>query len=196
MQKQSKNKQRGFTLVEVLVVISIIGMLSSIILTSFNTARKRGRDARRIADIRQLNTAIQLYINSNGHAPYVGTYNCSPQNAGDGSCNSVTEVNSDQWNELKNELSPFISKIPTDPCGVKCFSSSPLTFYAYAYFPPANVAWRCQNEGCPLSDSALDVQYSIFAETMEVSSSNYTGHASWHAPTFGYINHTLGGTSF
>ena len=52
---------RGFTLIELLVVIAIIGILSSVVLASLNSARKKGRDARRISDVKQLQLALELY---------------------------------------------------------------------------------------------------------------------------------------
>ena len=52
--------QRGFTLIELLVVIAIIGLLSSVVLSSLNTARSKSRDARRLSDIKQLQTALEL----------------------------------------------------------------------------------------------------------------------------------------
>jgi prepilin-type N-terminal cleavage/methylation domain-containing protein len=58
-------KKKGFTLVELLVVIAVISLLSSIILASLNTARKKSRDARRIADIKQLQLAEELYSHTN-----------------------------------------------------------------------------------------------------------------------------------
>ncbi len=60
-----KNTQRGFTLIELLVVIAIIGILSSVVLASLNTARKKGRDARRISDVKQLQLALELYYDNN-----------------------------------------------------------------------------------------------------------------------------------
>ncbi len=51
---------RGFTLIELLVVVSIIGLLSSVIMVSLNTARKKGRDTRRVEDLRQIGNVIAI----------------------------------------------------------------------------------------------------------------------------------------
>lgn len=54
------NKQRGFTLIEVLVVVAIIGLLSSVVIVGLGGARSKARDARRIADIQQIQNALEL----------------------------------------------------------------------------------------------------------------------------------------
>ena len=60
---------RGFTLIELLVVIAIIGILSSVVLASLNSARKKGRDARRVSDLKQLQLALELSYDANGTYP-------------------------------------------------------------------------------------------------------------------------------
>ncbi len=60
---------RGFTLIELLVVIAIIGVLSSVVLASLNTARIKARDTKRIADMNQLQLALELYHNANNAYP-------------------------------------------------------------------------------------------------------------------------------
>jgi len=58
------NKQKGFTLIELLVVIAIIGILSSVVLASLNTARQKSRDAKRVADVKQLQLALEFYFDA------------------------------------------------------------------------------------------------------------------------------------
>lgn len=56
---------KGFTLIELLVVIAIIGILASVILASLNSARAKGRDARRMEDLEQVRNAMILCYDKN-----------------------------------------------------------------------------------------------------------------------------------
>ena len=58
-----KNKSKGFTLVEVVIVIGIMGILSAIIYTSFDGAKAKSRDQQRIADISSIQLALEIYFN-------------------------------------------------------------------------------------------------------------------------------------
>lgn len=70
-----KNKnQKGFTLVELLVVIAIIGILATLLLLQLGVARQRARDAKRIVDISQVRTAVELYFDDAGQYPQVNTF--------------------------------------------------------------------------------------------------------------------------
>jgi general secretion pathway protein G len=63
---------KGFTLIELLVVIAIIGLLSTMTVYAINVARMKARDARRLADMRQLQKAVELYYDEYGSYPSTG----------------------------------------------------------------------------------------------------------------------------
>lgn len=187
MFKKNK-KQSGFTLIELLVIISIIGLLASIVLTSLSSARAKGRDAKRIQDLKQMDTAIQLYIDKYGHAPYLGANNCTATNPiGYNPCASVSVAQKDNWAILESELSEYLSKLPTDPCGETC--NVDRRWAAYIYKSPSSISQWC-NGSCGLSESEMETAYSIFAGVMESSSSNYNT-VYQNTPTFGFKNHSL-----
>jgi len=65
----SRRRKAGFTLIELLVVIAIIGILSTLAVVALNSARQRARDAKRVSDVRQLQTAIELGYSETGGYP-------------------------------------------------------------------------------------------------------------------------------
>jgi prepilin-type N-terminal cleavage/methylation domain-containing protein len=69
-----RGKCRGFTLVELLVVITIVVILSTVALPVFTNVQKAGRDTKRKADIHALLTAIETYYWNTGKYP--GWANC------------------------------------------------------------------------------------------------------------------------
>ncbi len=96
--------RRGFTLIELLVVIAIIAMLASIILASLNAARNKAADVRRKADLKQLQTALELYYSDNNAYPSTGGvwYGNSP-NAGS------------RTNYIPGLAPQYIQTLPLDP---------------------------------------------------------------------------------
>lgn len=68
-----KKFKSGFTLIELLVVIAIIGLLSTLSILALNTARARARDAKRVADVKQMQTAMEMYYNDAGLYPASAT---------------------------------------------------------------------------------------------------------------------------
>jgi prepilin-type N-terminal cleavage/methylation domain-containing protein len=61
-----RNFQTGFTLIELIITVAIIGILASIVMVSLTNAQKDARDARRKAELANVATALNLYYIDNG----------------------------------------------------------------------------------------------------------------------------------
>jgi prepilin-type N-terminal cleavage/methylation domain-containing protein len=103
--------EAGFTLIELLVVISIIGLLASIMLVSLNGARAKARDVKRLADKRQVITALNLFYNDNNRWPVSASsganWNClapSSETCWRGSYSGLDSVVTD--------LKPYMTQLP------------------------------------------------------------------------------------
>ncbi len=75
--KNSRNKRVGFTLIELMIVIAILAGLATLFMSSFPAAQKRGRDTKRRSDLKQYQTALEIYANKNGAYPSPGLTNPS-----------------------------------------------------------------------------------------------------------------------
>ncbi len=67
--------KRAFTLIELLVVIAIIGVLATISVIALQNARAKARDVRRVADVKQMQTALELFFNDMGRYPTIDEIN-------------------------------------------------------------------------------------------------------------------------
>ncbi len=65
----NKQKVGGFTLIEILIVVAIISILASIVLVGIGPTEQLGRDARRVSDLHQVQTALELYYAKCGNYP-------------------------------------------------------------------------------------------------------------------------------
>ena len=67
VQTENMKNKRGFTLFELLVSISIIGILTAVASISYGTAQKKARDSRRIEDINGIQKAAEMYYSQNSY---------------------------------------------------------------------------------------------------------------------------------
>ena len=89
-----KKSSAGFTLIELLVVIAIIGLLSSMATVSLNSARVKARDARRLADIRQLSLAVELAAADSNVSDYASVLSkCKTAGTKTTGCGTVLNLN-------------------------------------------------------------------------------------------------------
>ena len=122
-----KKQYSGFTLIELLVVIAIIGLLSSVVFASLNSARGKARDAKRMADLREIQKAIEFYYDDNGRYP-TETWCDSSRGGGNADCSSFSGTNWNISSAFYQALVPtYMSSLPVDPIN----SSS----YYYLYEP-------------------------------------------------------------
>jgi prepilin-type N-terminal cleavage/methylation domain-containing protein len=137
----TSRKHSGFTLIELLVVISIIALLSSVVLSSLSSARSKARDARRLAEIKQLANALYLVADKNG-----GTYPSS------GSAAKCLGTAGTCWGgtfsgdaSINTSLSEFMKSIPLDPLGSARAAKGDRYLYSDG---TSNIAQYC-NGGLP-----------------------------------------------
>ncbi len=111
---QNVRTQRGFTIIELLVVVAIIGLLSSVVLSSLAEARAKARDTERLQELRQVQTALEQYRTTYGQFPATGTSGnpvLRAQCAGLPETGTLTGASG--W--VPNVAPTFISVLPADP---------------------------------------------------------------------------------
>jgi prepilin-type N-terminal cleavage/methylation domain-containing protein len=101
--------KKAFTLVELLVVISIIGVLSSTVFATLSSAKGKARDARRMQDIVQISKALSAYASANNGVFPSGNY--FTRNA----INTDVNFAANWWSVLQGYLSGYFSPLPVDP---------------------------------------------------------------------------------
>ncbi len=113
-----KQKTSGFTLIELLVVIAIIGLLATLSIIALDSARQKARDARRVADIKEIQTSLEMYYSDLFQYPS-GTLAVGSSLSSGGAFSSTTSG------------TVYMSKIPTNPTPVNDGLCSGTPAYVY-----------------------------------------------------------------
>lgn len=102
-------QRKGFTLIEILIVVAIIAILASVVLVGLGPTQQAGRDARRISDLSEVQNGLELYYNECGYYP--GSAEASTP------CGSFAQIST--WAALTASLEGTtaidISNVPNDP---------------------------------------------------------------------------------
>ncbi|PIP46679.1 MAG: hypothetical protein COX15_00040, partial [Candidatus Colwellbacteria bacterium CG23_combo_of_CG06-09_8_20_14_all_42_19] len=101
-------KNTGFTLIELLVTMTVITILIGVSFGAIREVQVRGRDTRRIADLKSVQVSLELYINRCGRYP------------GDATCGST---NPSDWAQLTTALGAVMdtNKVPKDPTSSRTY---------------------------------------------------------------------------
>ena len=159
-----KNSGKGFTLVELMVVIGIIGILSGIIVTNLTSSKSKSRDARRVSDVNQIQLALEQYFDRCGQYPIpTGTSNAQISLTAQNGCPSGITFGS------------YISVIPGDPV-----SAAQYGYIANSATFPTDYILHATLE------SSNNAQQNSYSET--VRAATVTG--SWSGDTFSCYDST------
>ena len=136
------NASAGFTFVELLVVVAIISILSTIIIASVSDSRARARDGQRVAELAQIELALEQYRQFNDTFPDSATFDAG--------------VTIGEGGALDSLIAPFLSSVPDDPL-------SGTSGYEYYY----DSDYRCDGEDGHIALFAIKVERSSTANLVE-----------------------------
>lgn len=97
--------KKGFTLIELLVVIAIIGLLSTLAVVALGNARVKARDSKRLSDLKQMQTALELYYTDQSNYP---------QTSGALGSTDFACLNNAGWG-VAGCANPYMGLVPLDP---------------------------------------------------------------------------------
>jgi type II secretion system protein G len=158
--KSFSSRKKAFTLIELLVVIAIIGLLATLSVVSFGEAQKKARDAKRMSDIKQIQTALEMYKDE---------YGAYPENSDNdyGGYDVAYNNSSDTFIEPLSTAG-IIQKTPKDPKGVDL-----NTTYVYYYYGAGD-------SGCDVSRGRFYILAITNLESLSVPSPASPG---WSCPS-------------
>jgi len=107
--------KKGFTIVELLIVIVVIAILAAISVVAYNGIQQRGRDTQRKSDLQAISKAVELYYVDNGKYPMGGTSWCT----------QISNTSNGYKAGFQSAIAPYLAKISYDPQ----YEGTPLGYF-------------------------------------------------------------------
>jgi len=158
---QNMRIRHGFTLIELMIVIVIIGILTTIGIFAFQSSQLKARDSRRKSDLEQVTRALEMYYNDNGAYPLS---NSGGEIVGCGSPNRVACP----WGTPFSTTVTYMVKLPKDPNASLSYyyEKSGNGYRLYAHLE------NIQDDALPSNGSTYDRDCGIFKCSYVVNSLN------------------------
>lgn len=134
MNSLKKSFQKGFTIVELLIVIVVIGILAALVITTYNGIQQKGRNTERTTDLKAIQGQLEAYYAQNGRYP-------ANSDLGTNSGTNVTFITANMKGLDKEAL-----RDPKAPTGdYSLVNGTTATANEYAYAATADGGGACDN---------------------------------------------------
>jgi general secretion pathway protein G len=156
-----KRKQTGFTIVELLIVIVVIGILAAIVITTFTGVQKKGRDADRKSDINSIYSQVEVYFAENSRYPSLAELN-------------LASFRTDNMQGLSDDA----LEDPSGGAGATLLGAAPAansSTYQYAYVVDDGAGGACDNGAAGGADC---ISFSIVANLENDDTNNFSKDGS------------------
>ena len=126
-----KKRNQGFTIVELLIVIVVIGILALLVITTYSGIQQKARNSKRQTDIQNVQTQLEAFFQQNGYYP------------------SLTDMNSSSW-RATNMKSLDVGALtdPSNPSTQTLASSPANKVYAYQVTDASNASCESTDTNC------------------------------------------------
>ena len=159
IQEKKAPHRAGFTIIELLVVIGIIGMLSSTLLFAMESSRQKSRDVVRLSEMRSVRQALELYFTQNKQYPGTDGDGCGGWDVGNAAHPLFSGQGMDQF--FNNKIAP-VERSQTEDC-------NGYRYYRYA----------AGDYGCPVARGAY---YVVGVGNMETTGNPHPASPGWSCP--------------